>query len=290
MSSIWDLDVNFVRNLINQRIMEVKSKQPAVDKITDVTLESSFGIIPLRIYSPSMAHDLPIILLIHGGAWVAGSLDTHDYMARYICSKTQVLVVSVGYLTSPEGKFPEVLEQCYEALLWTIQHANEYSADPKRLAIVGDSSGGNMATALCRMSKDRNKPSITFQVLINPAPDLTTDGTIEPQDNSLDFLRWQATQYIKEPQDVYHPYVSPMHASNLSGLPSALILLAENDSLRSDGQKFADRLKEAGVPTNLYIQWEADHLAGNGARASEYAHESLDIAVAALKGAFRKVT
>lgn len=185
-----------------------------------------------------------------------------------------------------EGKFPLPLEQCYDALLWINENAQKFHGERNRLAVVGDSAGGNMAAALCLLTRDRQGPNIDLQVLVNPSPDLTGGGTIQRQGDSLDTLRWYATQYVSDPSDANDPYVSPIMAKSLSNLPPAVIILAENDALRNDGQKYADRLIAAGTATNIYIQWGIGHLAGNGARASRVACESLDIASDAIKGAF----
>ena len=142
-----------------------------------------------------------------------------------------------------------------------------------------------MAAALCLMARDRKGPKISLQVLINPALDLTGDGTLKQQNDNLDILRWQAIQYLSDPNDANNEYVSPLIAKNLSLLPPALIVLAEKDELRDSGQKYADQLRAAGVPTQVYCQKEIGHLAGNGARASLCAQESLNIAVKALQNA-----
>ncbi len=284
--SFWDMTPHEVRNLINGKIFAIKAPRPDVRNVNDLTIKRGERLIPLRIYTPKELDHLPIILLIHGGAWVAGNLDTHDNMARYLCKEAQALVVSVGYLNSPEGKFPLPLEQCYDALLWIVEHAQEFNADITRLAVVGDSAGGNMAAALCLMVRDRKGPTIELQVLINPAPDLTGNGTIQRQNDALDPVRWYASQYVADPNDVNNPYVSPLMAKDLTNLPTAVIILAEKDDLRMDGQRYADRLRSAGIPTNVYIQWDIGHLAGNGARASVLARESLDVAVASLRGVF----
>lgn len=285
--SFWDMDPHEVREMINGKVLAIKAERPDVRNVHDITIKRGERTTPLRVYTPNDLEHLPIILLIHGGAWVAGNLDTHDNMARYLCSEVQALVVSVGYLNSPEGKFPLPLEQCYDALLWIVEHAQEFHADPARLAVIGDSAGGNMAAALCLLARDRKGPTIDLQVLVNPAPDLTGGGTIQRQGDALDTVRWYATQYVMDPKDANSPYVSPIMSKDLHNLPSALIILAENDDLRKDGQRYADRLIAAGIPTNIYMQLGIGHLAGNAARAAIVARESLDVAVAALRGAFK---
>lgn len=284
--SFWDMKPEEVRKLFNDKAFAIKAETPSVGNVKNITIKQDGRTTPLRLYMPNEGKNLPIVLFIHGGAWVGGNLDTHDNLARYLCRGVQALVVSVGYQNSPEGKFPLPLEQCNDALLWIVEHAQEFHADNTRLAVVGDSAGGNIAAALCLLVRDRKGPTIDLQVLINPVLDLTSGGTLQRQGDALDNERWYTTQYVQNPHDVMNPYASPILAKNLSNLPPALIILAEKDDFRKDDQRYADRLTAAGIPTNTYIQWGVGHLAGNGARASLLARESLDVAVAALRGAF----
>lgn len=282
LPSLWGSEPVVVREMINQKIMSIKAPTPEVDAVQEELVERSGRSVRLRLYKPSAAKNLPVILFIHGGGWVAGNLDTHDNLARYLCQKAEAVTVSVDYSLSPEAKFPLPLEQCYDALLWVQEHLA-----PTQLAVVGDSAGGTMAAALCLLARDRQGPDICQQVLINPSPDLTWDGTLVAQNDAYDSLRWFTRQYVQDPNDVQNPYVSPSLAKDLTQLPPALILLAENDIQRATGQVFADRLKEAKVLVNVYTQWDMGHLAGDGARVSERAQESIDVAVCALKAAFR---
>jgi len=286
--SLWDMTPLEVRKRINQRIMDIEAPTPPVWNIANRIIENDSRSTPIRIYLPNQKKNLPVILLIHGGIWVAGNLDTHDNLARYLCSQVEAVVVSVGYTNAPEGKFPLQLQQCLDALTWITDHANEFSADPSRLAVVGDSAGGNMSTALCLMVRDQQGPKIDLQVLINPITDLRCKGTIERQNDPLDALRWQANQYLSNSEETKNPYVSPLNAHDLVNLPNALILVAEKNDLRADGEKYAQRLKESGVPTTIHCQQGIGHLGGHGARASLQARESLDVAIIALKNAFLK--
>ena len=283
--SFWDMKPEDVRKLFNDKAFAIKAEKPDVREVKNISINEGGRTTPLRIYMPDALKNLPIILFIHGGAWVAGNLDTHDNLARYLCRGAQALVVSVGYQNSPEGKFPLPLEQCNDALLWIVQHAQEFQADKTRLAVVGDSAGGNLAAALCLFVRDPKGPAIDLQVLINAVMDPNSSG-VQPQGDALDNERWYIAQYVRNPQDVMNPYVSPILAKNLTGLPPALIIIGEKDAFREGDERYADRLAAAGVPTNTYIQWGVGHLAGNGARASMLARESLDVAVAALRGAF----
>lgn len=286
----WSMSPLEIRERINQRIMDIEAPIYSVWAIENRVVKNDARSTPVRIYLPNQNNNLPVILLIHGGAWVAGNLDTHDNLARYLCSQVEAVVVSVEYLNAPEGKFPLQLEQCFDALTWMTEHALEFSGDSSRLAVIGDSAGGNMAAALCLMARDRQGPKIDLQVLINPAPDLRCDGTIEQQNDALDPLRWQAHQYLSNSNEANNFYVSPLSADNFYDLPDALILVAEKDELRSDGERYAQKLKDSGVQTSIYCQNGIGHLAGHGARVSFQAKESLDVAVQALKTAFSKET
>jgi acetyl esterase len=286
--SWWDMTPLEIREKINQRIMNIEAPIPSVWAIENRIIVNDSRSTPVRIYLPNEKKNLPVILLIHGGAWVAGNLDTHDNLARYVCSQVEAVVVSVGYMNAPEGKFPLQLLQSLDALTWIIDHANELSLDSSRLAVMGDSAGGNMAAALCLMLRDQLGPKIDLQVLINPAPDLTCNGTMIRQNDALDVLRWQAFQYLSDSKEMNHPYVSPLMAEDLSNLPTAVVILAEKDDLREAGQKYADRLRSSGVSTHVYCQQGINHLAGDGARASILSRESLCVAVTALQKIFSK--
>lgn len=286
--SFWDMGPAKVRQMFDEKFLSIKAETPEVFSVKNITIENGNRKTPLRIYTPNKNKDLPVILYIHGGAWVAGSLDTHDNLARYLCRGVQALVVSVGYTLAPEGKFPLALDQCNDALHWIVSHAKEYNGNPARLAVVGDSAGGSIAAALCLLVRDQKGPAIEMQVLINPAIDNSWGGTLQPQGDKDDNERWIATQYVTNPKETMNPYVSPIYAKDLSRLPTTLILLAEKDMFRKDAEKYGERLRSSGVPTNMYTQWGVGHLAGDGGRASPLAQESLDVAVAALRGEFRR--
>lgn len=284
--AFWERSPLEVRETINQLIMAIDAPTFSVWATEDHVVTHAGRSTPIRVYLPNDAEHLPVILLIHGGARVAGNLETHDNLARFLCSQTAAIVVSVGYTNAPEGKFPLPLEQSLDALMWVINTPHAFSADPSRLAIVGDSSGGNLAAALCLMLRDKKGPAVSLQVLINPAPDLRCNGTLQRQNDCLDSLRWQASHYLSCAQEADHPYVSPLNAQDLKDLPLTWIFTCEHDALRLDGERFAKRLRESGVQTFVYCQKGIGHLAGHGARASPHAYETLERAVLALKEAF----
>ncbi|MBS0623465.1 MAG: alpha/beta hydrolase [Verrucomicrobia bacterium] len=280
--SLCSMHPHEARKLINQNIMSIEAEVPAVANVCEMEVCRDVRTTPIRLYTPCASGNLPVVMLIHGGGWVAGNLDTHDNLARYLCRGADCLVVSVGYQNSPEGKFPLPLEQCYDVLLWMAEHVEHFGGDPRILSVVGDSAGGNMAAALCLMARDRQGPCLSLQVLINPATDLTSADSQPQRLGEHKTLRWFAKQYIECVEDVYNPYVSPLCAQDLSHLPPAVVILAQEDPLFEDGQRYAQRLHAAGVCTVTYIQPNIGHLGGYGARAAPCAQESLNVAVKAL--------
>lgn len=277
-SALSHLDPYEVRDVINDRIMSLEASTPDVHSIIDHTIAREERTTKIRLYTPNDETNLPMILMIHGGAWVGGNLDTHDNMARYLCSKAKAIVVSVGYVNAPEGKFPLPLEQSYDVLLWMKENASFYNAKASMIGALGDGSGANMAAALCLLARDRKGPSLALQVLINPFIDLRIKH---------DMMSWYISQYVNA-GDETHPYASPILSQDLSHLPPALIILAEHDILCKSGQSYAEKLQLASSKVNTYLQEGIGHLAGNVARASLLAQESLDVAVAFLCDAFRK--
>lgn len=287
--SWFDLTPQALQTKIDSIIMQIAAPIPSVGTATNYTITHATRNTPVRIYQPAGNQPgLPVVVLIHGGAWVAGSLDTHDNLARYLCAAAEVVIVSVGYSNAPAAKFPYQLTQILDTLTWITAHAHEFAADATKLAVVGDSAGGNMAAALCLMTRNQQGPKIALQILINPALDLTCAGTLTRQNDQWDELRWQALQYVNDVTEVNNPYVSPSTASNLSNLPPTLIVVAEHDQLRASAELYADRLQASGVPTQTYCQLGVGHLAGHGARAALRAKESLDVVVQILKTKFNQ--
>lgn len=272
-----DRDPYQVRELIDQRMMSIEAETVEVNSVQELSIDANGIETPLRIYRSSSEENLPLILLIHGGAWIGGNLETHDNLARYLCKNSHAIVVSVGYLNSPEGKFPLALEQCYAALKW----AQTLETNGK-VAVVGDSAGGNMAAVVCMIARDRAGPKVDLQVLINPATDLTCKD--RPKGASY---CWMASMYLNDLKEAFHPYASPVLATNLTNLPPALVLTAELDEIRADGEIYAQKLRDAGNFVNVYCQKNIGHLSGDGARASRRAYESLNIAVATLQAYLR---
>jgi acetyl esterase len=237
-----------------QRSVDVP-KLPA--EIEDRTIAGGpTGEISLRIVRPQGAKGaLPGIVYCHGGGWILGDKETHDRLVREIANGVQATVVFVDYARSPEAQYPVAIEQAYAALVWTAEQGNAIGVDPSRLALFGDSVGGNMVAVLSLLAKERQGPKITFQVLFYPVTDagMNTGSYHQYGDGSL----WLSAAAMKWFWDAYLPdvskrkdyHVSPLQASveQLRGLPPTLIIVAENDVLRDEGEAYAHKLQEAGV-------------------------------------------
>ncbi|MGO4886888.1 alpha/beta hydrolase [Anaerobacillus sp. MEB173] len=224
----------------------------------DIEIPTSDGkTIPARAYQPIGEGPFPMIMYYHGGAFMEGygSIDTHDNVARSLAIQTKSVVVSVGYRVAPKYVFPTAIEDSYDALVWTAKHARQFSGDPMTMAVAGDSAGGNIATVVSAMSRDRNGPVLKAQVLYYP---LTTFQdlelpTREMYDSGYYLLSRQVMHKARDSYTPYqsmwtNPYTSPLNAQDLTNLPPAFIITAEFDPLRDEGEAYAERLYEFGVP------------------------------------------
>src|SRR5687768_5851003 len=260
---LYELPVDEVRANIRGASQQLAVPPAAVDRVEDRRIPVPGGDIGLRIYTPhrlDATSTLPIVLHFHGGGWVAGDLDTHDAIARFYSANADAIVVSVDYRQPPEHKSPAAAEDSYAALEWAAAHAPDISGDRDRLAVVGDSAGGNLATVVCQLAKERGGPAISYQALIYPAVDLRdpVDDPKYPSRSqfgqgdyfiSMRDMAWFRGHYLgdvaREPHD---PRVSPIAAADLRGLPPALVVTAGCDVFRDEGRAYADRLAADGVP------------------------------------------
>jgi acetyl esterase len=208
----------------------------------------------LRIYRPKQAgaQALPVVVNFHGGGWVSGDLNHSEWWASSMAAEAGVLVISVAYRLAPEHPFPGPAEDCYDATLWIAEHAAELGADPARLAVMGDSAGGNLAAVVALMARDRGTPQIALQVLLYPAVELThrfpsVDENAEAPILGRKDVQTNARNYFHESTgDRTDPYASPLRAKH-ADLPPALVQTAQYDPLRDEGAAYADALREAGV-------------------------------------------
>jgi acetyl esterase/lipase len=236
--------------------------------LVDSTVAGATGPIPVRLYRPEgVAGTLPVVVHVHGGGWVLGSLDQSDWLCSNVAAAVGALVVSVDYRLAPAHPWPAAPEDCYAAVADVAARAADLGADPNRLAVMGDSAGGNLAAVVTLMARDRSGPPIAFQALLYPATDLTW-GSPSVEENAeapiltkRDMEAFRA-HYLGE-QDPRDPSVSPLLADDHSGLPPALVQVAEHDPIRDDGLRYAGALAAAGVPvrTTTYVGMPHGYLA-----------------------------
>jgi acetyl esterase len=227
---------------------------PAVAKVEDRSIPGPGVDIPVRIYTPTGSGPFPILVWFHGGGWVVGDLETTDPTARHLTVGANCVVISVDYRLAPETKFPGAVDDAYAATIWAAQQAPRLDGDAGKIAVGGDSAGGNLAAAVALMARDRGGPPLVFQLLVYPvtARDFDTVSYRQHAEGytlSLDSMRWYWDHYLQSPADASNPYAAPLVAQNLQGLPPALVITAEYDPLCDEGEAYAKRLQEAGVAT-----------------------------------------
>jgi acetyl esterase len=228
-------------------------KEAAIGKIEDIAAPGPTGPIPLRIYTPVAAGgaSLPAIIYFHGGGFVLGDLNSHDGLCRALANESGHRVISVDYRLAPEHPFPAAVEDCFAAAKWIEENAPDLGVDPNRLAVAGDSAGGNLAAVICLLARDnKNTPALDFQLLIYPVTRLERGPSTRPHGSGflLDnrSIEWFRKHYLPDDADPNDPRLTPLDA-DLSGLPPAYIVTAGYDPLRDDGIAYAERLKQAGV-------------------------------------------
>lgn len=224
--------------------------------ITDLTIDGGpTGQVSIRILrSPNVKKKLPVILYIHGAGWVFGNSHTHDRLIRELAVGSEAAVVFPNYSLSPEAKYPTAIEEIYATLLWIARNGKEHGMDTGRLYVAGDSVGGNMAAVITLLAKERKGPPIHKQLLFYPVTDagMNTESYEEFAEGYFlrrDAMAWFWEQYITKPSEKEEIYASPLRATKeqLEGLPPALVITAEADVLRDEGEQYANRLREAGV-------------------------------------------
>ena len=255
-----DLGVEGSRKL-SKEMEEEYAWDPQVEvSVKDLRIRVKGGTIPLRIYRPKGVdvRSLPILIWLHGGGWVLGYVDSldADSVCKYLSSGASCVVVSVGYRLSPESKFPGPVEDCYAALKWTAEHAPTFGGDASRIAVAGDSAGGNLAAVVCLMTRDKGGPKVIFQAPVYPITDFdvkTESYQLFGKGYGLDTedMVWFAEQYLSRKEDASNPYASPMRAKDLSGLPPAFVMTAGLDPLRDEGEAYGRKLRAAGVPGKI---------------------------------------
>ena len=236
------------------RTMVTLMDEPAPDlpRIEDIRIPGPAGALPARVYAPTPSAPLPAVAYFHGGGWVQGDLETHHGLCARLAGLAGVLVVAVDYRLAPEHKFPAAVDDCLAAYRWLRARGREIGADSARVAVAGDSAGGNLSAVVSQLTAAAGTPVPTCQVLIYPAVDfsLETDSHRELVDGHViprDRIVWYMEQYLRDEGDKADLRASPLRASSLAGQPPTLIVTAGFDPLRDEGRAYADRLAQAGV-------------------------------------------
>jgi len=221
------------------------------------TIDGPGGPLRIRLYTPRGTGPFPLLVFFHGSGFVLCSLDTHDGMCRNLCAGAGCAVASVDYRLAPEHKFPAAIDDCLHATRWAAAHAAELGANARHIAVGGDSAGGNMAAVTALRVRDEGGLVLCAQLLLYPVTDYYTPGTPSYQENAegygltRDTMKWFWGHYLSDASEGAHPHASPLRATDLSGLPPALVITAEYDPLRDEGELYAEKLRAAGVPIAL---------------------------------------
>lgn len=231
-----------------------------VYKVENTSLPLEGRDLPVRIYTPEGDGPFPVLIFYHGGGWVTGDLDSHDSICRSLTNLVPCKVISVEYRLAPEHKFPAAVDDAYDSLNWIAGHATDFTIDPSRIVVGGDSAGGNLATVACIMAKERKTPHVIYQLLLYPStgyveepPSIRENG--EGYLLTTEIMEWFRNHYFRTEEDANNPYVSPILYKDLSGLPSSFIATAQYDPLRDVGKAYALKLKESGVAV-VYKNYE----------------------------------
>ena len=236
-------------------LAELAGPAPEMQRVEDHTIDGPDARAILRILVP-VENPIGVLVYYHGGGWVLGSIDEYDTVARKLAERTSCAVVLVEYRLAPEHRYPAAVDDSYAALEWVGQNIKYIAAREVPLIVAGDSAGGNLAAVMAIRARDRNGPSIALQVLIYPVTDFNFDrpSYVDPENQLLltrDGMIWFWDHYVPDPSRRAEPDASPLQTENLIGLPPAVILTAEHDVLRDEGEAYAARLQEANVKADL---------------------------------------
>jgi len=264
-----------------------------VHEVGDRSVPGPAGDIPVRVYRPS-AETRPILVWFHGGGWVTGSIETHDLTCRLLSVAVGAIVVSVDYRLAPETKFPGAVDDCIAAWEWVCENASMLDGDPARIAIGGDSAGGNLAAVVALVARDGTVPAPVHQLLVYPVTDHEFDSPAMV-DNATgyfleaDTMRWFYGHYARTDADHDDWRMSPLRAPDVAGVAPATVLTAEFDPLRDQGEAYARRLQAAGVPTEVLRADGMFHGYFGLQKFLPPAKEPWDVSVRALRAAFGEV-
>lgn len=263
-----------------------------MNEVRDLRVAGADGELDARLYRPSDEPDLPLLVFFHGGGFVMGNLDTHDNLCRSLARQSEAVVVSVAYRLAPEHKFPAAPLDCYAATCWLVEQAAEFGFDGSRLAVAGDSAGGNLALAVSQLAAQHKGPKVSYQCLFYPVTDAGCDSQsfeefAESYLLSAKAMRWFWEQYLQDTAQADDPLASPLRAENLAGLPPTTLITAGFDPLRDEGEALAECLREAEVAVRVQRCEGMIHGFISMAPFVEAAAQALSDACVDLRGALK---
>lgn len=267
-----------VRVSIANSITDLNVKPESVTLVENKLVDS----IPIRIYNPNPKKKLPVIYLVHGAVWVAGDLETHDNICRYLANHTEAIVVAVHYRRAPEHKFPAAFDDSYAVMKWISSNTKKLNGSGK-LVLIGDSAGGQLVASLGLMNASAEKPiPVTAQVLVDPALDLSKGS--DSYSAYGFFIDW----YLNKTDNTSDIRISPLLAKDFRKVPKSIIVVAENDRIRDEGEQLHQKLLDAGVSSVLFVQPNVGHLGADWCAGSERAFPAMKFVVAELRKVFDK--
>ncbi|MBN1532702.1 MAG: alpha/beta hydrolase [Spirochaetes bacterium] len=287
-----EIPIPVSRKRLEERASFASGTPVAMASVKDMTAQDGGLSVPVRVYWPEQGETLPVVVFYHGGGWVQGSRNSHDPLCRILAKKSGAIVVSVDYRLAPENPFPAAADDAYAALRWVSEKGRELKADTDRIAVAGDSAGGNLAAVVCLMARDKKGPAVAFQALIYPGVNSASLDTESYRNFAEGFMLRKADVerfirlYLPNVKDRSNPYASPLLAKSHANLPPALVITAGFDPLRDEGEAYAKRLRDAGVPARAVRYPGMIHAFVSADRLIPQAGKATDEIAAALRGAF----
>jgi acetyl esterase len=292
---VEEMTVQEMRDGMVERARLTGGEPQPVDQVLSSEVPGPAGSIPVRIYAPEGPAPKPGLVYFHGGGWARGNLDTHDILCRALANGGGCVVVSVDYRMAPEHTFPAAIDDSVAATRWVAEHATRIGVDPTRLAVGGDSAGGNLAAAVALVLRDESGPALVHQLLIYPVTDYNLDtrsylDNAEGYNLTREAMRFYWRLYLRDDSDADDPRASPLRARHFANLPAAFVITAEYDPLRDEGRAYADRLREGGTPVVHRDYAGMIHGFVTSAGVIDQGKQAIQDATAALREAFAGAT
>ncbi len=272
----------------NPAIMAMRWSAVDIASVSNLEIPGPDGALRARLYATNNSSPAPTVVYFHGGGWVAGSIDNHDGFCRHLAKRSRCAVLSVDYRLAPEHRFPAAVNDAVAVVRWASAHGRSVGIDNTKLAVAGDSAGGNLAAVVPLVLREEDAPSLAAQILLFPITDHEFDSESMLASGEGFFLTregmmWYWSQYLEDERFGDDWRASPLRAPDLSGLPPATVLVAEFDPLRTQAEQYAQRLVAAGVDTDLHCFDGMIHSFANLRQAIDRAEEAMDVVVAAVR-------